>query len=220
MEALDKVRLMNCLGDSITQGVGNGDISWVDYLREWMPDWRINKYGVAGAIITNCRDKDDSFVQRFLAMETGADAVVIFGGVNDFNHGIPLGSRTEDGEHPFSEDLGTFYGAFSYLCREVWRRNPTGTVLVVTPIRSRDFKDYPHWNTKNQAGFKLIDYRNAMLEVCRHYNIPVLDLFSCGGMTPDIPEVRAAWMPDGLHPNERGYRKLTRKIYHFIESSI
>ena len=46
---------------------------------------------------------------RFTEMDERADAVVVFGGTNDFGHGdAPLGK-------PSDRDPSTFYGACHYL---------------------------------------------------------------------------------------------------------
>lgn len=45
-------KIISCLGDSITQGVGNDDISWARYLKDTLPVKHINNYGIAGTRIT------------------------------------------------------------------------------------------------------------------------------------------------------------------------
>lgn len=44
--------IISCLGGSITQGVGNDDISWARYLKDTLPVKHINNYGIAGTRIT------------------------------------------------------------------------------------------------------------------------------------------------------------------------
>ena len=62
----------------------------------------------------------------------------------------------------------------------------------------------PAWNVKNALGKTLTDYRNAILEVCDYYSIPVLDLYSKSGFTTGLigSEVQLLF-PDKLHPNEK-----------------
>ena len=45
-------KVISCLGDSITQGVGNNDVSWAHYLQDMLPVKRINNYGISGTRIT------------------------------------------------------------------------------------------------------------------------------------------------------------------------
>lgn len=45
-------KIISCLGDSITQGGGNDDISWARYLKDTLSVKHINNYGIAGTRIT------------------------------------------------------------------------------------------------------------------------------------------------------------------------
>ena len=72
----------------------------------------------------------------------------------------------------------------------------------------------PAWNVKNTLGKTLTDYRNAILEVCDYYSIPVLDLYSQSGFTTGLIESEVQLLfPDKLHPNEKTNKEiLTPKI--------
>ena len=62
----------------------------------------------------------------------------------------------------------------------------------------------PAWNVQNAIGKTLTDYRNAKLEVCVYYSIPVLDLYSESGFTTGLIESEVQLLfPDKLHPNEK-----------------
>ena len=49
---------------------------------------------------------------------------------------------------------------------------------------------------------------DAIKEVCEKYDVPVSDLCSLSEMDPSLSEVRAQYMPDGLHPNAVGHEKI------------
>ena len=99
-------------------------------------------------------------------------------------------------------------------------KNPKGELVCLTPMRVRDFLDFPHWNTENKAGKRLIDYRQVILEIAGEYSVPVLDLFLESGISGDIPELKEYIQKDGLHPTNEGYLRLTRKIYRFLNMRL
>ena len=198
-------KIISCIGDSITQGVGNDNISWTHYLEEMLPVKRVNNYGIAGTKVAYREDCEESFVERYLDIESESDIIIVFGGINDFNHGFALGTRD-------SRDISTYYGALNTIADGLQNKFPYADILFITPMKAFGFKNYPHWNTLNKDGHKLIEYRNAMMEVAQDHSIVVLDLFSESGLMPDIPSIKEKMLPDGLHPSHEGYLRLTRKI--------
>lgn len=200
---------INCLGDSITYGDQNGGISWVDMIGDMIPFGTIRKYGVCGSTVCVFPERDDSLVERFRNMDMDYDLTIIFGGINDFNHSLPLGTMGDCGED-------TFYGALRVMVTELLRRQPKGRLMFITPMKGKGFKTYPHWPEKNEAGYCLKDYRAAIFETAEYFSIPVLDLFSMSGITPDIDEAKACWQADGLHPTAAGYEQIARRVAGFI----
>ncbi|HPE95426.1 MAG TPA: SGNH/GDSL hydrolase family protein, partial [Bacillota bacterium] len=59
-------------------------------------------------------------------------------------------------------------------------------------------------------------YVNILRQVAEYYSLPVLDLYACSGMQPNVPQIRKQFVPDGLHPNNAGHIKLADLISHFI----
>lgn len=202
-------KIIHCLGDSITQGVGDNNLGWVSHLQQMLPNTTIRNYGIAGTTITQFEERGQEFVFRFQDMEPDADVIIVFGGINDYNHGLPLGSADSHGPD-------TFYGALKLIVSGLIEKYPLADIMFITPMKACGFKGYPHWNTANSDGKKLVEYRNAILRICESYSVPVLDLFSVSGLTPDIPSAKALLLSDGLHPSPLGYEKVTRKIYNFL----
>ena len=56
-------------------------------------------------------------------------------------------------------------------------------------------------NTPNHDGKILVNYVDAIIEVCKKHNVAVIDLFRSGIIDPTDTEV----IPDGLHPNDKGH---------------
>lgn len=202
-------KVIHCLGDSITQGVGDGDQGWVSLLKTMLPDTIIRNYGISGTTISSFPEKGQEFVFRYRDMEPGADVVIVFGGINDYNHSLPLGDL-------HSEGPDTFYGALKILVPGLIEKYPLADLMFITPIKASGFKGYPHWNAGNEDGHTLKDYRDAIVNVCSYYAVPVLDLFHVSGLGPDIPCAKELLLPDGLHPSPLGYQRVVRKIYNFL----
>ena len=56
-------------------------------------------------------------------------------------------------------------------------------------------------NNKNHDERILSDYVNAIIEVSKKHNVPVIDLFRSKILEPNDATV----IPDGLHPNDKGH---------------
>lgn len=175
-------------------------------------------YGISGTRIarqhkpSEIGSYDRHFVSRVEEMDEQADAVIVFGGTNDYGHGdAPFGHMNDRTDE-------TFYGALHVLYQKLITRYPTAHIVVLTP---------PHRGGEsgrlfNDCGIRqdhdLEDYVNAIREVAGCYGLPVLDLFHNGGMQPNIPEQKEAFMPDALHPNDAGHRRIATLLIGLLES--
>lgn len=206
-----KGKKINFLGDSITEGSGTSceAARFTCVLKEIAGLSEIRNYGIGGTRIARqlvCPDTTD-FCARFSGMEDDADAVVVFGGTNDYGHGdAPFGELTD-------RTPQTFCGAVHYLFRGLVEKYPTKPIIIITPMhRIHDYKP----NNSNQKVLK--DYVDVIRETAEMYSLPVLDLFASFGICPDISEQREAFCPDGLHPNDAGNRVLAEKLKKFLET--
>lgn len=53
---------------------------------------------------------------------------------------------------------------------------------------------------------------------CRILFFPVLDLLAIGGLQPEIKEIQEKYIPDGLHPNNKGNAVIAHKLRIFLEN--
>lgn len=203
---------VNCLGDSTTwgdNGTGSGGpaISWTSHLAVLTGAARVRNYGVKGSRIGMKGDRDDSFIERYAAMEPDADAVLLFGGVNDFCREVPLGQ-------PGSDDPYTFYGALDALVRGIVRMMPEARLVLMTPCKTSGVvaKGLPSSFETNGLGLVQADYVRAMRDVADRYALPVIDLYAQSGISPFLPEHHERYMPDGLHCSPAGYARLAHRI--------
>ena len=207
------------LGDSITEGAGAScrENCFVSVFGR-KTGAVVKNFGIGGTRIarketpSNNPKYDQCVLDRVDQLDEDADAVVVFGGTNDFGHGNgKLGTPSD----PATEEY-TFYGAMRSLCLRLIRRYPTKPIVFLTPLH-RKSEDA----TVNEIKIPcrpLCDYVAVIREVCAEYSIPVLDLFAAAGIQPKIEEQRAAYCPDGLHPNDRGAELLADKIIAYLSA--
>ena len=207
------------LGDSITQGTGATEYKncFVEVFSEIAGAKALN-YGISGTRIapqTKPSDEpafDLDFIMRVPEMEENVDAVVVFGGTNDFGHGdAPFGEITDT-------EAGTFCGACDVLMRLLLNKYPSKPIVFVTPLHRLNENA-----TLNETGIEcriLADYVHAIKEKAEKYSIPVLDLFTASGMQPDVEVQNKLYFADGLHPNDLGHERIAKMIKQFFEINI
>jgi len=186
------------LGDSITEGVGTSapDKTYHQIIAREHKLERAYNFGVGGTRIARQTNVsvypvwDLFFELRAETMPRDADAIVIFGGTNDYGHGdAHLGELD-------SNDVYTFCGAVNSLITFLEKNFPNAEKVFVTPLHrvSEKAPSLPD-------GKVLADYVDAMRKICKKRGIALVDLFDIAPIDPNDP----AFVPDGLHPNDKGH---------------
>ncbi|MBQ7039909.1 MAG: SGNH/GDSL hydrolase family protein [Clostridia bacterium] len=209
-----KGKIVNFLGDSITQGAGasNPKYSFVEQFKKLTKVKKANNYGIGGTRIarktvpSENEVYDQDYVGRFTDMDKDADIVVVFGGTNDYGHGDAKIGTFE------SRDVHTFYGACHTLMCGLSEMYVGKPIVFITPLHRENE------NKKDMNGHVLKDYVKVIKEVAAYYSIPVLDLYATSGIQPEIPVVKERLAPDGLHPNDAGHLILAERIKGFLEA--
>ena len=216
---LDSTVKISFLGDSITEGAGasSRETCFVSVVGR-KTGAVVQNCGIGGTRIARRETPsanprhDLCFLDRVAELDPDADAIVVFGGTNDFGHGNgKLGTFDDSPENEY-----TFYGALRSLCLRLIRKYPTKPIVFMTPLH-RKSEDA----TENEVGLPcrpLREYVAVIKEICAEYSIPVLDLFATAGIQPRIEEQRIAFCPDGLHPNDRGAEKIADLVIEFLSS--
>ncbi len=146
-------------------------------------------------------------------MADGADLVIVKGGTNDWGSGFATGTLND-------RTLTTYTGGIRLLMEGLIDKYPTSQIVFFTPIKRCGGGQTP--TTKNGNGAMLIDYANAVIELGKIYNIPVIDLYTPEELDFTSAVISAAghdasgkWhdavcesdlMPDGLHPSGKGHK--------------
>lgn len=207
---------INFLGDSITQGVGVSapEYMYVNVYKDMNQPAVVRNYGISGTRFAEQRvtdgnnvSYDQSFCSRVEKMDPDADVVVVFGGVNDYSHGDAPFGRFED-RTPY-----TFYGACHTLMRSLIEKYPLATIVFMTPLQTVS-------TPRNKTGSPtpLCEYVRAIRETAAYYSIPVLDLFATAGIQPHIPVQKELLMPDGIHPNDVGAKRIAERLTAFFKT--
>ena len=211
---------INFLGDSITEGAGASapEFNYVSVIGRNAELKEARNYGVGGtriarqAKIEEGNPFDIDFIMRAEKMDDDADVVVVFGGTNDFGHGqAPLGDFDD-------RSVFTFYGALHTLALLLIKKYVGKPIVFLTPLHRLSEDGSEAWKPEGVKQHPLCDYVKAIREVCEYYSIPVLDMYKDGNMPGNVWAYCEQYMPDGLHPNDKGYAHLAYKIQKFLEN--
>ena len=207
--------VLNVLGDSITE-----QRHYTDALAAL--GYTINNYGISGTTISTVR-QSNYFKSRVAEMTDTCDAVIVFGGINDWVLGAPLGTKFE------TTDESKFYPALNELFLALRNKYVDKPIFVCTPLHSQfvlqgyDSKlEYSESNNQITAnaygnGDILSKYVQAIKDVAQLYSIQVIDTYSESGMAALIPSNNTAYYKDGLHPNAAGGVLVAKCIDKYIK---
>lgn len=157
---------INFLGDSITQGAGASapDTCYVADMERLYHLAAARNYGIGGTRIAHQKAVsaepvwDQDFVGRYAQMDADADIVVVFGGTNDFGHGLaPFGQVGDTAPD-------TFCGACDTLYKGLKAMYPHAVLAVITPT-PRTNEDSPKGEGNKPAGHILADYVDAIKQL-------------------------------------------------------
>lgn len=141
------------------------------------------------------------------------DFVMISTGTNDYSNSVPVGfiQTSKNASH----DVNTFIGAYCHTIDYILQSNPKIKIILLTPIhrdttwRNGGVEDFDTFATDiycaNNVSAKLIDYRNAVIEIGKNYGITVCDLYAESGINiKNLP----VYSFEGVHLTNEGYAHL------------
>ncbi len=217
---------VNFLGDSITEGTGVTDKTNCRFDHRLAVQCQlsaVNNYGVGGTRLAHQIHPSEKprydlcFCGRVYDMDTSADMVVVYGGVNDYIHGdAPFGQLSDT-------TPATFCGGVRFLMQYLRENYGDKPILFMTPARCFLRHEVDDLLVSNHAkklpgGKPLVDYVDAILEIAKDFQIPVLDLYRDLGLDPHDPQCYEAYTIDGLHFNDAGHGVIAQRLQAFIEA--
>ena len=220
-----KGKIIDFLGDSITEGVGVSDIENCRYDNIIHRSFELAahyNYGIGGtrlahqSVPSETPRYDLCFCGRAYLLEKSADLIVVYGGVNDYIHGDAYFGSMED------KTPSTFCGAVYFLMNFLKNNYPDAKIVFMTPAHMyfREVSDSlvcPRPMKKPDAK-PLQAYVDVIKERGREFDIPVLDLFDKLPIDPNNPSDREKYTVDGLHFNNDGQKILAKTLGDFLEA--
>lgn len=220
-----KGKIVNFLGDSITEGVGVSDIENSRYdnvLKRTYGIAETNNYGIGGTRLAHQMKPSENprydlcFCGRAYNLKKGADLIVVYGGVNDYIHGdAPIGSWGD-------KTPETFYGGVYFLMNFLLENYPESKVVFMTPARCvcRGISDLvPSTRPMKKAdAMPLKNYVDIIEKTANHFGIPVLNLYDKLGIDPNNEKDRVELTADGLHFNDKGHAIIAERLGDFISA--
>lgn len=193
------------LGDSITEGHGTTapDKVFHQIIKAEQGLKMAYNAGIGGTRIakqTNISDEHKYelyFASRVEFLPENADAVVVFGGTNDYGHGdAKMGDICSD-------DVYTFYGGLNVLYKKLREKYKDAKIIFMTPLKRTNEAD-----PRLPENKILADYVEEIKVFCSKKNISLIDLYESNIFDPyDVN-----FVPDGLHPNDRGHAAMAEYI--------
>ncbi len=146
-------------------------------------------------------------------MDLNADAVVVFGGTNDYGRGdAPFGQIGD-------KSPDTFCGAVDRLMSILEERYTGKPIVFITPIRRLD-DEYPSNSpTKKSDAKPLKAYVDAIIEIGKlHKCVIVENAYENFDIDSNAEGDRLKYIPDGLYLNDEGHREFAEYLYGVLKS--
>ena len=206
--------LIDFLGDSITEGALASKQSkcYVERVGEIL-NCKVINHGISGTRFAHQKEASESprfdldFCYRLKDLDKSADYVFVFGGTNDYGHGLaPIGNKNNN-------TPDTFYGAVNYLANNLLKMYKKEQITFILPLHRIDEDNHYGDGSKTVPSLTLSGYIDIIKEVLDKYQIKYLDFRKDIGKADNNPLIA-----DGLHPNDLGHEVLARLIVNYIKN--
>lgn len=191
------------MGDSLTEVNSRTTLHYHDYVAQVTGITVVN-LGISGTGYA----KSNPFYDRINTIPADTDVLTVFGSFNDLSSGLPLGEISDTG-------TTTICGCINQFLTNLWATYPTINIGIVTPTP---------WNSATPWGSSAVNYCQAIVDICKKYSIPCLDLFHCSNLRPwDETFRQLAYSHDdgnGVHPDELGHKLIAPRFEEFIKSLL
>jgi len=178
------------LGDSITFGYGatSADKTFVSIVDEELGFLETVKYATGGATISKYVAEAPYMIDMAATMDTDADIVMVFGGINDKFGQVPIGTTAD------TDPELTFYGGLNTLIPLLKTNHATARIILVSPYKTAT--DTPTYIAE------------AMKERALFYDIEFINMFAYVGFDLSVIEDKEIYAVDSTHLSDQGNRRL------------
>lgn len=142
------------------------------------------------------------------------DIILFFGGPNDINNGVPLGTFDKNVAHD-TVDLTTtiwdnFADAYKTTIMRMQHYYPHAKIVCITPMYNGSSKSYNK---------RLDSFVSVIKDITDYFGIHCIDLRKCGiNLGNNPPEY--GLMIDGLHPDAKGMELIANYVYLQLNNMI
>lgn len=212
------------IGDSLTEVNARADLRYWNYIIQ-LYRMTFSNMGVGGTGYINRQNVSKAFYQRALSIDTDADVITVFGGVNDCLFATAdMGSATDTGTTTWCGCVNTLIDNI----RSLYLYAPLG-IISPLPCDWTDSNNESNYDTQlpSDTTCRMSQFVELLEEICKLRGVPFLDLFHTSGMIPEDSTFCATYYScgdsrtgDGLHPNSEGHKLFYRKIEKFLETLL
>jgi lysophospholipase L1-like esterase len=196
-----------CMGDSLTAENIRTTMHYHDYIAQKTGITVVN-LGAGGTGYKREFNNVSGFMDRVDTIPLDSDVVTIFGSGNDniYTVGDPSDTGTD-----------TLCGCINTTISRIFERITTCQLGIVTPTPWQSFNpaDDTNW---------MSEYSDAIVQICKNWGIPCLDLYHCSTLRPWDADFRAAaYSKDdggGTHPDETGHALIAPRFEAFLNSLL
>ena len=217
-------KIIDFLGDSITEGVGVEDCEnnrYDNIIKVKCGLKAAYNYGIGGTRIAHQSRPSDKprhdlcFCGRAYDLNPDADIIIVYGGVNDYIHGdAPFGKIGD-------KTPATFCGGVEFLMQLLSELYPGAKKVFMTPAHMQHdtmYDEKPSNREMKSADAKpLFYYARVIEETGKKHGMPVLNLYERLPINPNIVEHKEKYTVDGLHFNDEGHKILADTLIEFIQ---
>lgn len=203
-------KILSTTGDSIAAGAGNNGSGYPELVAS-DNNMTLQNVAVGGGTVAYVNANTFCISRSISSMRSDADFVLLEGGGNDADSGVPLGALSSG--YTATLDDTTFAGAIESMFKAALARFPNKKIGYVFIHKCASLFDSRVSNS----------YYDMAKAACEKWGISYLDLNTQVPPLNYIADLKSTYTAnaDGYHPNELGYRTFyVPKITAFLNTML
>ena len=203
-------KILSTTGDSIAAGAGNNGTGYPEIVAS-DNSMTVQNIAVGGGTVAYVNANTFCISRSISSMRSDADFVLLEGGGNDADSGVPLGTLSSG--YTATLDDTTFAGAIESMFKSALARFPDKKIGYVFIHKCASLFDSRVSNS----------YYDMAKSACEKWGIPYLDLNTQVPPLNYIADLKSTYTAnaDGYHPNELGYRTFyVPKVTAFLNTML